>query len=91
METLLPSTRHWNYPNPFNPTTTIHYSIPESGIVKLVVYNSLGEQVETLVNEYKDADNFQVEFDASELNSGIYFYRLQSQGFAETKKMILIK
>ena len=80
-----------NYPNPFNPSTTIEYSIPESGNVKLNVYNSLGEEVETLVNEEKPAGNYEVNFNASELASGIYFYQLRSGAFNQTKKMILIK
>jgi len=80
-----------NYPNPFNPSTTIEYSIPESGNVKLYVYNSLGEEVETLVNEEKPAGSYEVNFNASELASGIYFYQLRSGAFTQTKKMILIK
>jgi len=80
-----------NYPNPFNPSTTIQYSIPESGIVKLAIYNSLGEQVTTLVNGYKAAGNYQIEFNASVLGSGVYYYRLQENNFIETKKMVIMK
>ena len=80
-----------NYPNPFNPTTTIEYSIPESGTVKLVVYNSLGEEVATLVNDFKEAGNYKINFDAADLSSGIYYYRLASNSFNEIKKMILLK
>jgi photosystem II stability/assembly factor-like uncharacterized protein len=80
-----------NYPNPFNPTTTIQYSIPESGNVKLIVYNSLGEQVSTLVNDFKESGNYQVEFDATNLSSGIYYYSLQINSFVETRKMILLR
>jgi len=80
-----------NYPNPFNPTTTIQYSIPESGNVKLIVYNSLGEQVATIVNDFKESGNHQVEFDATRLSSGIYYYSLQINSFVETKKMVIMK
>ncbi len=80
-----------NYPNPFNPTTTIQYSIPENGNVKLEVYNSIGEEVATLLNETKQAGNYDVSFNASSLPSGIYFYTLTSGEFRETKKMLLIK
>ena len=80
-----------NYPNPFNPSTTIEYSIPESGNVKLQVYNSLGEELVTLVNDYKEAGNYKINFNASDLSSGIYYYRLASNSFNEIKKMILLK
>jgi photosystem II stability/assembly factor-like uncharacterized protein len=80
-----------NYPNPFNPTTSIRYSIPKEGLVTLKVYNIIGEEVATLVDEVKQADNYNVSFDASSLSSGIYFYRLQAGNFVETKKMVLLK
>lgn len=80
-----------NYPNPFNPSTKIQYNLPESGIVKLTVYNLLGQQVQSLVNEFKDAGSHTVEFNAEGLNSGIYFYQLESNGFSEVKKMTLLK
>ena len=80
-----------NYPNPFNPSTTIEYSIPESGNVKLIVYNSLGEEVATLINEYKEAGNNKVNFNANELGSGIYYYKIESGNFASARKMILLK
>ncbi len=80
-----------NYPNPFNPSTTIEYSIPQSGLVTLKVFNVLGKEVATLVNGQNDAGNHKVEFDASALNSGVYFYKIESGSFAETKKMILLK
>jgi len=80
-----------NYPNPFNPSTIIEYSIPESGDVKLEVYNSLGEELVTLVNEYKEAGNYNINLDAADLSSGIYYYRLTSNSFNEIKKMILLK
>jgi predicted GH43/DUF377 family glycosyl hydrolase len=80
-----------NYPNPFNPTTKIKYQVPSTSLVSLLVYNLLGEVVATLVNEEKPAGNYNVEFKASRLPSGIYFYRLQAGNFVETKKMLLIK
>lgn len=80
-----------NYPNPFNPTTTINYSIPKEGLVTLKVYNILGEEVDILLNEIKQVGNYETNFDASSLSSGIYFYRLKAGDFIETKKMILMK
>ena len=80
-----------NFPNPFNPTTTIEYKIPKSTIVKICVYDILGREVETLVNEQKTAGNYRVEFNASKLASGVYFYRMQAGNFIETKKLLLIK
>jgi hypothetical protein len=80
-----------NYPNPFNPTTTINYSLPQAGNVKLTVYNILGGKVATIVNEYKPAGNYSVQFNGSNLASGIYLYRLESGIFSETKKFILLK
>lgn len=80
-----------NYPNPFNPVTTIRYSIPKNSQVTLKVYDILGSEVATLVNEEKPIGSYKIEFDASIYSSGIYFYRLQSGRFVETKKMILIK
>lgn len=82
---------HQNYPNPFNPITTINYSLPNSVFVKLVVFNSIGQEIAKLVNETIAAGNHKVEFDASNLSSGIYFYKLQAGSFVETKKMILLK
>lgn len=81
-----------NYPNPFNPSTTIKYSLPEEGFVTLKIYNALGEEVKTLVNEIKDGGTYSIRFDASELPSGIYFYRVKAgNNFYKTKKMILMK
>lgn len=80
-----------NYPNPFNPATVIKYAIPAEGLVTIKIYNALGEEVKALVNEIKQAGNYQVTFDASGLSSGVYFYRINSGKFTETKKMILAK
>jgi len=80
-----------NYPNPFNPSTTIKFAIPKSGNVTLAVYNSLGKEVETLVNEFMNAGTYEVTYDASKLTSGIYFYKIMTNGFAETKRMMLVK
>jgi len=80
-----------NYPNPFNPSTNIKYSIPQSGFVKLSVYNLIGEEVSLLVNEEVDAGFYEVTFDASNLPSGTYFYRLQTGNTVQTKKMVLMK
>jgi hypothetical protein len=84
-------TLNQNYPNPFNPTTTISYSIPKQEIVKIILYNALGEELAILVNEVKQTGNYNVELNATTLTSGIYFYRLQAGDFFETKKMILLK
>ena len=80
-----------NYPNPFNPVTTISYGLPVKSEVELVIYNALGEGVIQLTNEEKEAGRYSVEFNATELTSGIYFYRLQAGSFVETKKMVLMK
>jgi hypothetical protein len=80
-----------NYPNPFNPTTTINYSIPKSSFVTIKVYDILGREVSTLVNEEKQVGNYKIKFNASKLTSGIYFYRMQAGSFVETKKLILLK
>jgi len=80
-----------NYPNPFNPSTTINFSVPSSEFVTLKVYDVLGNEIETLVNEEKPAGKYEVDFNAVELSSGIYFYMLQVGNFLETKKMILLR
>jgi hypothetical protein len=80
-----------NYPNPFNPTTNISFSIPRQGMVKLVVYDVIGKEVATLVNEVKQAGEYNLSFDASKIPSGVYFYKLTSGSFVDTKKMVLVK
>jgi len=80
-----------NFPNPFNPSTVISYSIPQSGFVQLKVYDLLGREVVSLVNEEQAMGNYEVEFNASGLTSGIYFYKLECNGFSKTKKLILMK
>ena len=80
-----------NYPNPFNPVTTIEYSLPVESFVQLKVYNAIGNEVATLVNEEQAAGDYKVDFNAVELPSGIYFYKLQNTNFIQTKKMIFLK
>lgn len=80
-----------NYPNPFNPNTIINYAIPAKSQVTLKVYNLLGKELFTLVNKEQNSGNHNVDFDASNISSGIYFYKLQAGNFVETKKMILLK
>ncbi len=80
-----------NYPNPFNPSTTIKYQIPEAGMVTIKVYNILGQEVATLVNGMKNSGSYEVNFNANNLASGIYVYRLQAGDFLQTKKMLLLK
>jgi probable HAF family extracellular repeat protein len=80
-----------NFPNPFNPFTTISFSIPNEEFVSLKVYNSLGEAVDDLIDETKPAGNYSVPFDANRLTSGVYFYTIRAGSFLELKKMILIK
>jgi len=80
-----------NYPNPFNPVTTIKYVVPESGKIRLAVFNPLGEEVATLVDEFKEAGVHRVNFNASGLNSGVYVYQLSAGNFSQIRKMILVK
>ncbi|MBI5403808.1 MAG: T9SS type A sorting domain-containing protein [Ignavibacteriae bacterium] len=80
-----------NYPNPFNPTTKINFALPKSGLVTLKVYDVLGKEVATLVNEVKNAGTYNFEFDASNLTSGVYFYKIEANGFTDVKKMMLVK
>jgi photosystem II stability/assembly factor-like uncharacterized protein len=80
-----------NYPNPFNPTTKIKYQLPELSKVKLTIYDVLGREVKILVNEEKPTGNYEVEFDGTNLPSGIYFYRIEAGNFSATKKFVLLK
>jgi len=80
-----------NYPNPFNPVTRINYQIPERSLVSLKVYDVLGNEIATLVNEEKPAGYYEIEFNAANLPSGIYFYKLRAGEFVETKKMVLLR
>jgi hypothetical protein len=79
-----------NYPNPFNPSTTIGYSLPKTANVSLKVFNTLGQEVAALVNELRSPGYYKVQWNASNVTSGIYFYRLQAGEFVETKKMVLL-
>jgi len=80
-----------NYPNPFNPTTSIIYQLKDEGFVQLKVFNSLGQEIATLVNEKQNAGKYEIKFDASRLPSGIYFYSIRVNDFVQTKKMTLLK
>jgi len=80
-----------NYPNPFNPSTTIKYELPKASEVRLSVYDKLGHELSTLVNERREAGVHEVKFDAAGLSSGVYFYRLQAGDFVQLKKLVLLK
>ncbi|MDO8550213.1 MAG: T9SS type A sorting domain-containing protein, partial [Ignavibacteria bacterium] len=80
-----------NYPNPFNPSTTISFSLPKASHVSLKVYNALGQEIAVLVNGIKEAGNHKIDFNPSNLNSGIYFYKLEAGNITQVKKMTLIK
>jgi photosystem II stability/assembly factor-like uncharacterized protein len=80
-----------NYPNPFNPSTNIEFAIPKSSFVKLVVYDMLGREVETLMNGELKAGTYKADWNASSNTSGVYFYKLITEGFTETRKMLMIK
>lgn len=80
-----------NYPNPFNPITRIKYDLPDKSDVEIKVYDILGEQVRTLVNEQQEAGRYEVKFDASNLASGVYLYRINAGSYIDTKKMVLMK
>lgn len=80
-----------NYPNPFNPLTNIRYSIPIDSRVTLKVYDTLGKEVATLVNEHKTAGNYTIRFSAGGLASGVYFYRIESGEFSAIKKLMIVK
>ncbi len=80
-----------NYPNPFNPITSIIFQIPADGFVSLKIYDAIGREVKTLVNEYKGRGRYEIQFNAADLSSGIYFYSVKSGGFNQVKKMLLLK
>lgn len=80
-----------NYPNPFNPTTTIRYSLPNDGLVQIKIYDLSGKEVMNLVNENKVAGNYEVKFNGANLSSGVYFYRINTGEFVQTKRMVLVK
>ena len=80
-----------NYPNPFNPSTKISYTIPKRSNVNIKVFNLLGSEVVELINDEVEAGSYDIEFNAVKLPSGVYFYRIQSGNFIDTKKMILLK
>ena len=80
-----------NYPNPFNPVTTIRFSLPEAGNVKLTLFNILGQEIKTLVNDFKESGVHTINFDATDLNSGMYIYKIEAGNFVQTRKMTLIK
>ena len=80
-----------NYPNPFNPSTSIRFDIPKDGLVKLVLYDVLGKEVATIVNGEKTAGSYIIDFNAGNLTSGIYFYKLTASDFSDIKKMVLLK
>jgi len=85
-----------NYPNPFNPTTRISYSLPVTGLVKIVIYNTLGQQVRVLVNQEQEAGQYNIQWDSRNdqnqtLSSGVYILRMEASGFAKDKKLMLLK
>lgn len=90
-EALVDFTLCQNYPNPFNPETRIHFELPQDNAVRLVVYDLLGRQVMTLVNEFKKAGRYDVVLDAATLASGVYFYRLQTGAFNDVKKLLVLR
>lgn len=80
-----------NYPNPFNPTTRISFYVPQNSFVTLKIYDLLGTEISTLVNEDRVAGYHKIEFDATQLSSGIYFYKLSAGNFSDMKKMTVLK
>jgi hypothetical protein len=80
-----------NYPNPFNPTTKIRFNVANDGLISIKLYNLLGQEVKILLNEFKEKGIYEVDFDASSLSSGIYFYRLQAGNYTAVKKLQLLK
>lgn len=82
---------HQNYPNPFNPATTISFQMPQAGIVSLKIFDQLGREVKTLLNEQRAAGQHQISFEAHALPSGIYIYQLKANGVVLSKKMLLVR
>ena len=80
-----------NYPNPFNPSTTVHYEVPQATYVKITVYEVLGREVATLVNELKQPGRYEAVFDGRNLASGVYLYRMQAGSFVQTRKLLMIR
>jgi uncharacterized protein YlxW (UPF0749 family) len=80
-----------NYPNPFNPVTKINYALPKTGHVTMKIYDVTGREIQTLVNDIKQAGNYTVDFNGANLSSGVYFYKIQSGDFISVKRMVLIK
>ncbi|HPS64410.1 MAG TPA: T9SS type A sorting domain-containing protein, partial [Ignavibacteria bacterium] len=80
-----------NYPNPFNPVTKINFAIPKAGMVTIKLYDILGREVSRLVNEFKAAGTYTIDFNAGNLSSGVYFYRMETSGFNDIKKMMILK
>jgi hypothetical protein len=80
-----------NYPNPFNPTTKIKFTLPYTELVKIQIYNTIGQKIETILEKQMRAGNHEVEFNANNLSSGIYFYRIEAGVFQDVKKMILLR
>ncbi len=80
-----------NYPNPFNPTTRIRFALPQSGLTKITIYDLLGREVQTLINRELSAGYYELNFDASNLSNGVYFYRIRAGNFVETKKLLFLK
>jgi plastocyanin len=80
-----------NFPNPFNPSTKISFSLPQKSNFTLKIYNAIGQEIKTLVNGEADAGIHEIEFNGSNLASGIYFYRLSTPGFTDTKRLVLLK
>ena len=80
-----------NYPNPFNPTSKIKFAMPKAGDAKVIVFDVMGREVQTLVNERLQPGTYETTFDGSALNSGVYFYKITTGNYSETKRMLLIK
>jgi Secretion system C-terminal sorting domain len=91
VNTLITFSLDQNYPNPFNPTTQIKYSIPIAEVISIKVFDIRGKEVATLVDEFKNAGEYVVEFDGSRLSNGVYFYQIRAGSFTQTKRMILMK